>query len=385
MNNKPKVLLAFGTRPEAIKFAPVIKQLEILSDRIKTIVCVTAQHRKMLDQVLKLFEIKPDYDLDLMTYEQTLAELTSKVLLGMTKVIKNESPDFVLVQGDTTTTFVSALSAYYLKIPVAHIEAGLRTNDKYSPYPEEINRHLTSSICDFHFAPTTEARNNLIKEKIPAKSILVTGNTVIDALKWVQKRNASYSNNNKWCNYFHNKYNLKFDSSRKTILVTGHRRESFGDGFRRICNALSELAKKNINIQIVYPVHLNPNVQDPVYSILGNRSNIHLMEPLDYEPFVFLMNKCYLILTDSGGIQEEAPAMGKPVFVMRDTTERLEGIIARTSKLVGTTSDKIVSAVEMILFNEEKYNRMSKASNLYGDGNAAKKIIDFLLPKLLVS
>lgn len=385
MNNKPKVLLAFGTRPEAIKFAPVIKQLEILSDRIKTIVCVTAQHRKMLDQVLKLFEIKPDYDLDLMTYEQTLAELTSKVLLGMTKVIKNESPDFVLVQGDTTTTFVSALSAYYLKIPAAHIEAGLRTNDKYSPYPEEINRRLTSSICDFHFAPTTEARNNLIKEKIPAKSILVTGNTVIDALKWVQKRNASYSNNNKWCNYFHNKYNLKFDSSRKTILVTGHRRESFGDGFRRICNALSELAKKNINIQIVYPVHLNPNVQDPVYSILGNRSNIHLMEPLDYEPFVFLMNKCYLILTDSGGIQEEAPAMGKPVFVMRDTTERLEGMIARTSKLVGTTSDKIVSAVEMILFNEEKYKRMSKASNLYGDGNAAKKIIDFLLPKLLVS
>jgi len=379
-----KVLIVFGTRPEAIKMAPVIKQFELNKDKFDTIVCVTAQHREMLDQVLELFEIDPDYDLDLMTDNQTLPALTSKVLLGITKVIEKERPVLVCVQGDTTTTFVSALAAYYLKIPVAHIEAGLRTQNKYSPFPEEINRRLTSHLADYHFTPTKEAQNNLIKEGIPETSIFVTGNTVIDALKWMIKKQNETSSEEKWKEFFLSQYNISFSNPTKTILVTGHRRESFGEGFKSICTALSILAEDNPAIQIVYPVHLNPNVQKPVYSILGNIRNVSLIPPLDYEPFTYLMNKCYLILTDSGGIQEEAPTLGKPVLVMRDTTERPEGIKAGTAKLVGTDSKTIVSETEKLLYDKVEYEKMAKAINPYGNGNSAKKIVNFISVALRV-
>lgn len=379
MENRIKVLIVFGTRPEAIKMAPVIKQFELNRERFETIICVTAQHREMLDQVMNLFEINPKYDLDLMTNNQTLPDLTSKVLLGIAEVMEKEKPDLVCVQGDTTTTFVTSLAAYYLKIPIAHIEAGLRTRNKYSPFPEEINRRLTSHLADFHFAPTEESKNNLIREGIPEISIYITGNTVIDALKWVVKRQNETAIDEKWKEFFLSKYNISLLNPTKTILVTGHRRESFGEGFKRICFALAILAKNNSNIQIIYPVHLNPNVQQPVYSSIGNIGNIHLIEPLDYEPFIFLMNKSYLILTDSGGIQEEAPSLGKPVLVMRETTERPEGVKAGTAKLVGTDSKRIVSETEKLLYDKMEYEKMAKAINPYGDGNSAKEIINFIL------
>ena len=313
-----------------------------------------------------------------MTDNQTLHSLTSKVLLGITEVMEKEKPNLILVQGDTTTTFIASLAAFYLKIKVAHIEAGLRTQDKYSPFPEEINRCLTSHLADYHFAPTEEAKNNLLNEGIPESSIYVTGNTVIDALKWVIKKHNETSSGEKWSDFFLSQYNISLSNPPKTILVTGHRRESFGEGFKNICSALKQLAENNPDIQIIYPVHLNPNVQNPVYSILGNVKNVHLIPPLDYEPFIFLMNKSYLILTDSGGIQEEAPSLGKPVLVMRDTTERPEGVKVGTAKLVGTDSKHIVNETEKLLYDKVEYGKMAKAVSPYGNGNSSERIVDLL-------
>lgn len=374
-----KIMIVFGTRPEAIKMAPLIKQFESYGHRFNTIVCVTAQHREMLDQVLKLFDIEPQYDLNVMTQNQTLSDLTSKVLSGITKVLKKEKPDIVFVQGDTTTTFVTSLAAFYLRIPVGHVEAGLRTLNKFSPYPEEINRRLTSSIADYHFAPTEQAKKNLINEGISEPCVFVTGNTVIDALQIVVGKHKKMSEKRRWNDFFLSEFNISLLDSVRTILVTGHRRESFGGGFKRICEALSRLAIDNTDIQIIYPVHLNPNVKKPVYSVLSNIRNIKLIPPLDYEPFVFLMNNSYLILTDSGGIQEEAPSMGKPVLVMRDTTERPEGVEAGTAKLVGTMTENIVREASKLLDDRSEYERISKAVNPYGDGKASNRIVEVIL------
>ncbi len=376
-----KALFVFGTRPEAIKMAPVIRGMEAKSSRFKVIVCVTAQHREMLDQVLELFSITPNYDLDVMTERQSLSSLTASVLLGVTEVMEKENPDIVFVQGDTTTTFAAAKAAFYLKIPVAHIEAGLRTKNKYSPFPEEINRCLTSVMSDFHFAPTEGAKRNLIEEGFDKDSIFVTGNTGIDALFTVVRSQKSEIRRESLEKHFQERWNLALSAdtdNSKLILVTGHRRESFGEGFKRICEALRMLAGSNPDIQIVYPVHLNPNVQQPVYSILGNVDNIHLIPPLNYESFVFLMSQSYLILTDSGGIQEEAPSLGVPVLVMRDTSERLEGIEAGSAKLVGTDTEKIVIETQKLLNNKTEYNRMSEVINPYGDGLASKRILDVI-------
>lgn len=366
--------------------APVIREMEAESSRFKIVVCVTAQHREMLDQVLELFSIKPHYDLDLMTKRQTLPNLTASVLLGVTEVLKKENPDVVFVQGDTTTTFAAAQAAFYLKIPVAHIEAGLRTGNRYSPFPEEINRRLTSVVSDFHFAPTEGAKRNLIEEGFDKDSIFVTGNTVIDALlkvvrgqeKTEDRSQKSEVRKRAMEEYFLEKWGLTLSSGSdksKLILVTGHRRESFGSGFQRICKALRILAVDNPDVHIVYPVHLNPNVQEPVYSILGNVDNIYLIPPLDYEPFVFLMSQSYLILTDSGGIQEEAPSLGVPVLVMRDTSERPEGIEAGSARLVGTDIETIVAETQKLLDNIDEYKRMANVVNPYGDGNASKRIV----------
>ena len=373
-----KVLFVFGTRPEAIKMAPVIKKFEQNSENFTTRICVTAQHREMLDQVLELFDIKSHYDLDIMTQRQSLPGLTASVLLGVTGVLEKEAPDIVLVQGDTTTTFAASQAAYYLKIPVAHIEAGLRTNNKYSPFPEEINRRLTSVMADFHFTPTEGAKRNLIAEGFAESSIYVTGNTVIDALKIVIRGQGAGGRQKELIEYFREKWNLTICNDSKNsrlILVTGHRRESFGKGFEMICRALSALAENNPDIQIVYPVHLNPNVQEPVYTILGNVGNIHLIPPIDYEPFVFLMSQCHLILTDSGGIQEEAPTLGKPLLVMRDTSERPEGIEAGSAKLVGTDVERIVKETQALLNDTSEYKRMSEVKNPYGDGKASDRIV----------
>ncbi len=408
-DEKIKVLFVFGTRPEAIKMAPVIRALEAQSSpeewpsprlngkdksiqqdkdstpvlsagatgqaKFKVVVCVTAQHREMLDQVLGLFDINPHYDLDIMTERQSLPELTASVLLGVTGVMEKENPDVVFVQGDTTTTFAAAQAAYYLKIPVAHIEAGLRTKNRYSPFPEEINRRLTSVMSDFHFAPTEGAKRNLVAEGIETSSIYVTGNTVVDTLQWVLRKHNRTAVSEKWSQWFSSEYNISLSNQIKTILVTGHRRESFGEGFKRICEALYILAGDNPDIQIVYPVHLNPNVQEPVYAILGDMDNIHLIPPLDYEPFVFLMNQSNLILTDSGGIQEEAPSLGVPVLVMRDTSERPEGIEAGSAKLVGTNIKNIVDETQKLLNNNDENKSLSNTINPYGDGQASKKIV----------
>jgi UDP-N-acetylglucosamine 2-epimerase (non-hydrolysing) len=377
-----KVMTIFGTRPEAVKLAPIIKKLEKEKDYFNSVICVTAQHREMLDQVLNLFDIKPNYDLNVMKPNQNLFELTSNVLMGLKPVLEKENPDIVLVQGDTTTVFVASLSAFYLKIKVGHVEAGLRTFNKYSPFPEEINRKLTTCLTDYHFAPTKTSKENLIKENVDDKNIIVTGNTVIDALfMTLDKLEKDEINNNlskkvseikSLCQKISNNYNSKI------ILVTGHRRENFGQGFENICKAIKDIAKNNNNIQIIYPVHLNPNVREPVIRIIGDLDNVHLIDPLDYEPFVYLMNKSYLILTDSGGIQEEAPSLGKPVLVMRDTTERPEAVIAGTVKLVGTDRDLIVNETLRLINNKENYNKMSKSHNPYGDGKASERIINFL-------
>lgn len=376
-----KVLIVFGTRPEAIKMAPVIKQIE-KQPSLKSIICVTAQHRQMLDQALKVFGITPDYDLGIMRPDQDLFDITASALIGLNDVLKKERPDIVLVQGDTTTAFIAGLAAYYFKIPIGHIEAGLRTYNKYNPFPEEKNRHLLSVLSDFHFAPTEWAKSNLLKEGVSEENIWITGNTVVDALLSIVESQRSETEIRALNEYFRMRYNLNLQSAadrRKLILVTGHRRENFGVGFENICLALKEIAEKREDIKIVYPAHLNPNVQKPVRSILNNNQNIHLIEPLEYEPFVYLMSKSHLILTDSGGIQEEAPSLGKPVFLMRDTTERPEGISAGTVKLVGVEKDKIVKNILEMLDNHSLYKKMSKAANPYGDGKAAERIVRILV------
>ena len=379
-----KVLLVFGTRPEAIKMAPLVKKFQEDSE-FQTIVCVTAQHREMLDQVLDIFDIKPDYDLNIMKQGQDLYDITSRVLLELRDVLSETNPDVVLVHGDTTTSTAAALAAFYKQIPVAHVEAGLRTNNIYSPWPEEMNRRITGHIATYHLAPTELSRQNLLKENVDNQNIIITGNTVIDALLWVVNKIKSDANlaDTLQINIKNNGYDIdRIEDKRKLVLITGHRRENFGEGFRNICNAIKTLSIKYPDVDFVYPMHLNPNVRKPIAEIFGNdkdkSGNTFFIEPLDYLNFVFLMEKADIILTDSGGIQEEAPSLGKPVLVMRDNTERPEALEAGTVKLVGTDYDKIINEVSELLDNEESYNKMSKAVNPYGDGSACKRIVDFL-------
>ena len=367
-----KVLSIFGTRPEAIKMAPVVLALE-RSQKLASSVCVTAQHREMLDQVLDLFHIKPKYDLNLMRTGQDLTDLTSRILLELREVFKKEKPDLILVHGDTTTSFAASLAAFYAGVPVGHVEAGLRTNNLKSPFPEEANRQLTGRLASLHFAPTKTAEQNLIRETIPEELIQVTGNTVIDALFLVKDKLGEKRHSNK--ELFGEKLGTIADSELQILLVTGHRRENFGAGFLNICKAIKKLSNDNPSLQVVYPVHLNPNVQGPVYQILADISNVHLISPLDYLPFVALLDRSTLVLTDSGGIQEEAPSFGKPVLVMRDTTERPEAVASGTVKLVGTSMEEIVKWVQRLLNEPELYQSMAKAHNPYGDGQAAQRIL----------
>jgi len=372
-----KILVVFGTRPEAIKMAPLIIALRSDSS-FEVKVCVTGQHRQMLDQVLSVFDINPDWDLDIMSDGQDLYDVTSKVLIGMRSVLSNYKPDIVLVHGDTTTSMAAALSAFYQHIPVGHVEAGLRTRDIYSPWPEELNRQITARISRWHFAPTENAKKNLLEEAIPQDRIFVTGNTVIDSLLWVNRIIESNSTiRDQQEEYFEQLLGFKL-SSKPVVLVTGHRRENFGEGFLNICNALKQLAERNADLQIIYPVHLNPNVRKPVLSILGDISNIHLLDPLDYLPFIFLMKHAKIVLTDSGGIQEEAPSLGKPVLVMRDITERPEGVNAGSVRLVGTNIMKIITEVQKLLSDGKFYRSLSEARNPYGDGKASQRIVNIL-------
>lgn len=384
-----KVMLVFGTRPEAIKMAPLVKELKKYTNDFEAIVCVTGQHREMLDQVLKIFEITPDYDLNIMKQGQDLYDITARVLTGMRDVLKEVRPDIVLVHGDTTTSISTALAAFYQQIPVGHVEAGLRTNNIYSPWPEEMNRQLTGRIATFNFSPTLLSRQNLEAEGVDDSKIIVTGNTVIDALYMVMDKvkqdkllrdelekilqDAGYDVN-------------RLLNNRKLVLITGHRRENFGDSFINICQAIKVLTEKFLDVDFVYPMHLNPNVRNPIYKVFGedlsNLGNMYFIEPLEYLSFVFLMEKAIIVLTDSGGIQEEAPGLGKPVLVMRDTTERPEAVDAGTVKLVGTNSDKIISEVSILLDNEQAYDTMSKAMNPYGDGLACSRIVDALKYRL---
>ena len=367
-------MIVFGTRPEAIKMAPLVHALNA-DDRFILKVCVTAQHREMLDQVLHIFNIIPDYDLNIMSPDQTLTSITSKILIELKKVFNIFTPDIVLVHGDTATTFAASLSAFYEKIDVGHVEAGLRTGNLYSPWPEEANRKLTSVLTKYHFAPTNISKENLIQEGARETSIYVTGNTVIDALLYIKDK--LLNDQNLLCEY-ENKFDF-LNKDRKLILVTGHRRESFGEGFISICSALLNLSKKYPDVEIVYPVHLNPQVQGPVKDILAGGTNIHLIAPQEYLPFVYLMNRAHIILTDSGGIQEEAPSLGKPVLVMRETTERPEAVSSGTVKLVGTNEKLIELEVSKLLDSESEYQKMSLAHNPYGDGSASEKIIEALL------
>lgn len=354
--------------------APLVLSLKE-NENFEVKICLTAQHREMLDQVLGLFDIKSDYDLDIMKKSQTLTEITSSILSGLKKVLNSYEPDLVLVHGDTTTTFAASLAAYYEQIDVGHIEAGLRTGDIFSPWPEEANRKLTSAITKYHFTPTQGSKNNLIKEGILEKNIKITGNTVIDALFWVQEK---MEKDKDLLNSIKSKFNY-IDKKKKMILVTGHRRESFGSGFERICNAIRQIAINHPAIQILYPVHLNPNVQEPVYRLLDDLENVFLTKPLQYQDFCFLMDRSTIILTDSGGVQEEAPSIGKPVLVMRDTTERPEAVEAGTVKLVGTKVESILKEVNLLISDNDEYTRMSKAYNPYGDGNACNRILEFLI------
>lgn len=370
-----KVLLVFGTRPEAIKMAPLALKLQHYSQDFETKVCVTGQHRQMLDQVLELFGLKPDFDLNLMKPGQTLSDVTSGVLKGLEQVFEQWLPDVILVHGDTATTFAASLAAYYHKIKIGHVEAGLRTGDLYSPWPEEANRQLTGVLANYHFAPTQSSYDNLIKENVNPAIIVVTGNTVIDALLQVKQK---VEQDQALVEQFQQQFSF-LEQEKKLILVTGHRRENFGQGFLNICQALANLAKKYPDIQIVYPVHLNPNVQQPVNALLADIDNVYLIAPQDYLPFVYLMNRSYLILTDSGGIQEEAPSLGKPVLVMRDTTERPEAVQAGTVRLVGTEIAAIEQSVAELIENPDIYAEMAAAHNPYGDGTACQQIIQFLL------
>lgn len=369
-----KILLVFGTRPEAIKMAPLVKALQKDTEHFETRVCVTAQHRQMLDQVLEVFGITPEYDLNIMAPNQDLYDITAKVLLGLREVLKDFRPDTVLVHGDTTTSMAASLAAFYMQIPVGHVEAGLRTYNMLSPWPEEMNRQVTDRICTYYFAPTEQSKVNLLQENIDAKKIFITGNTVIDALLMaVDIISTTAGVKEKMAKELQEKGYTVGD--REYILVTGHRRENFGDGFLHICKAIKELAALHPEMDIVYPVHLNPNVQKPVYELLSGLSNVYLISPLDYLPFIYAMQHSTLLLTDSGGVQEEAPSLGKPVLVMRDTTERPEAVEAGTVKLVGTNAEAIVSNVTTLLLDKEMYKRMSETHNPYGDGQACERII----------
>jgi len=373
-----KVLLVFGTRPEAIKMAPVVKEFQKNTIDFETKVCVTAQHREMLDQVLDLFEIVPDYDLNLMKPGQDLYDITSNVLLGMKDVLSDFKPDIVLVHGDTTTTSATSLSAFYQQIKIGHVEAGLRTGDLLSPWPEEANRQITGVLANYHFAPTTTSRDNLLKENKDKNSVVVTGNTVIDALFLAIDKIKNNKNLENQIRLQISNLNYQITDGKKIILVTGHRRENHGQGFINICEALKIIALNNPDIDIVYPVHLNPNVQKPVKEILSDITNIYLIEPLQYEQFIYMMDKSYFIITDSGGVQEEAPSLGKPVLVMRDTTERPEALEAGTVKLVGTDTKLIIKEAQKLLDDKKEYEKMGKAHNPYGNGNACDKIVKFI-------
>ncbi|WP_250433619.1 non-hydrolyzing UDP-N-acetylglucosamine 2-epimerase [Hanstruepera flava] len=369
-----KNLIIFGTRPEAIKMAPLVKEFNKYSNVFETRVCITAQHREMLDQVLSFFEINPDFDLDLMKPNQSLYSLTADIITHLKPVLEEFKPDYVYVHGDTTTTMAASIAAFYSGAKVCHVEAGLRTFNKRSPFPEEINRSIAGSVSDYHFAPTTTSKQNLLNENIANSSILVTGNTVIDALRYSSNKVTSGSYTDEEIE------NLKtnVDLSKKVILVTGHRRENHGQGFINICNALKQIAVENPDVQIIYPVHLNPKVQKPVYELLADIENIKLIAPLSYPSFVWLMSQSYIIVTDSGGVQEEAPSLGKPVLVMRDTTERPEAVEAGTVVLVGTNTNKIVQETNKLLKNSDDYSKMSKLHNPYGDGKSCKRIVEFI-------
>ena len=384
-----KVMLVFGTRPEAIKMAPLVKEFQKQPKRVETVVCVTGQHREMLDQVLKIFDIKPDYDLNIMKQGQDLYDVTARVLTGMRDVLKEVKPDVVLVHGDTTTSTAAALAAFYQQIPVGHVEAGLRTHNIYSPWPEEMNRLLTGRLATYHFSPTPLSRNNLIKESINDRNIIVTGNTVIDALYWVVDK---IKNNKELDNELEDilskaGYDVnRLNNGKKLVLITGHRRENFGDGFINMCTAIKDLTIKHPNVDFVYPMHLTPNVRKPIHEVFGEDlsglKNMFFIEPLEYLSFVYLMEKSSIVLTDSGGIQEEAPGLGKPVLVMRDTTERPEALNAGTVKLVGTDYNKIVNEVSSLIDDKAAYEKMSKAVNPYGDGLACGRIVNALLYRI---
>lgn len=390
MNNKKTILLVFGTRPEAIKMAPLVKALQAQPNNFNTLVAVTAQHRQMLDQVLHIFEITPDYDLDIMKPNQDLYDVTSRVLLGMREVLHEAKPDIVLVHGDTTTSTATAMAAFYQQIPVGHVEAGLRTHNIYSPWPEEMNRQITGRITTHHFAPTPLAKENLLRENVREAQILVTGNTVIDALYMVvDKIKNDVSLQKGLCeSLLHAGYDtIRLNTTRRLVLITGHRRENFGDGFISMCTAIRDLAAKYPEVDFVYPMHLNPNVRKPIHEVFGeiinhqpqtSNINLFLIEPLEYLSFVYLMEKSAIVLTDSGGIQEEAPGLGKPVLVMRDTTERPEALESGTVHLVGTNYEKIMSEVSELLDDTTAYEKMSKAVNPYGDGHACERITDYL-------
>ena len=380
-----KVMLVFGTRPEAIKMCPLVKEFQKHSSEFETIVCVTGQHREMLDQVLNIFDITPDYDLNIMKQGQDLYDVTSRVLVGMRDILKEVQPDVVLVHGDTTTSTASALAAFYQQIPVGHVEAGLRTHNIYSPWPEEINRQITGRIATYNFAPTPLSKNNLLREAINEDSITVTGNTVIDALYWVVDKIKTDAELQKNLDAVLDNagYDVaRLNGGRKLVLITGHRRENFGDGFINMCTAIKDLTKKYPDVDFVYPMHLNPNVRKPIHEVFGedlsNLGNMFFIEPLEYLSFVHLMSKSTIVLTDSGGIQEEAPGLGKPVLVMRDTTERPEALEAATVKLVGTNYEKIITEVSRLIDDAEYYDTMSKAVNPYGDGLACERIVNFI-------
>ena len=384
-----KVMLVFGTRPEAIKMAPLVKEFQKQPKRVGTVVCVTGQHREMLDQVLKIFDIKPDYDLNIMKQGQDLYDVTARVLTGMRDVLKEVKPDVVLVHGDTTTSTAAALAAFYQQIPVGHVEAGLRTHNIYSPWPEEMNRLLTGRLATYHFSPTPLSRNNLIKESVDDRNIIITGNTVIDALYWVVDK---IKNNKELDNELEDilskaGYDVnRLNNGKKLVLITGHRRENFGDGFINMCTAIKDLTVKYPDLDFVYPMHLNPNVRKPIHEVFGENlsglKNMFFIEPLEYLSFVYLMEKSSIVLTDSGGIQEEAPGLGKPVLVMRDTTERPEALDAGTVKLVGTDYNKIVNEVSSLIDDKAAYEKMSKAVNPYGDGLACGRIVNALLYRI---
>ena len=377
-----KIMLAFGTRPEAIKMAPLIHELKKYPNEFNISVVVTAQHREMLDQVLEIFEINADLDLNVMKKNQDLFDVTSRVLVSMRDVLKSFNPDLLLVHGDTTTTFGSSLAAFYLNIKVGHVEAGLRTFDLKKPFPEEFNRQITSKIADLHFAPTETSKKNLLNDGIDSSKVFITGNTVIDSLYWIiDSIEKNKDEKDFLSSFFNNTLNFDWEHD-KFILITGHRRENFGDGFLEICNAIKKLSQKYKDIHFVYPVHLNPNVIEPVTSILSNQPNVHLINPLSYKPFIFILKKCYIVLTDSGGIQEEAPSLGKPVLVMRETTERPEAVAHGTVELVGANMSNIIQSVSSLIEDKNKYELMAKSKNPYGDGLASVQIVNQIRKEL---